>query len=90
VAAWSDLRIVKETGCKDLHVKARGTAHDEIITVGHISSKNKGGVTKALEHDLLFWEKPYCATAVSGFGGGATTTMKGLIIITFAAPHYPI
>ena len=98
---WAGLRIVKEHGCKDLRVQAKGTAHDGFITVGNLSSKHKGGVTKALEHDLLFWEKPYRATAVSGFGGRAatttptttattTTTTKGLINIDFAAPNYPI
>jgi hypothetical protein len=92
VQAWTNLRIVKEPGCIDLRVKARGTAHDGFITVGHISSKNKGGVTKALEHDLLFWEKPYRATATTGFcgGGAATPTLTALINIVFEPPHYLI
>ena len=92
VKARTVVHIVKEPGCKDLRVKAKGTAHGGLITVGHISSKSKGGIAKALEHDLLFWKKPYRATAVTDFGGGGKAatppTQKALINIDFEPPHY--
>ena len=83
VSCWQTLKLATESGCSLVKVKAKGTAHNGWVTVGHISNKNQGLIASALKNSVLRYDKEYHAQASQAFDNKSTTATS-TIEISFA------